>query len=114
VDAASSRTLAAAVSRDPLLAPLFEQRAHWLLRAPGDEDIDAARAWNREFPRAQAVMIYDRGEWSAIADWRPSRIHILRDGVTIETFDARDAGSTASRDAMDQLLRRHGFVPERE
>ena len=113
VDSAPSRELATAVSADPVLAPLFERRASWLTRAPGVEDIEAVRDWNRGFPRAQAVMVYDRSEWPVIPDWRPARIHIVRGGATIETFDGWD-GSSASRDALNQLLRRHGFLPGRE
>jgi hypothetical protein len=104
-----AKDAAAAIGADPLLAPVFAQRARWLTLAPGIEAIAAARDWNRDLPHAPIAMIYARSEWRALPDWRMPQFHVVRDGRELDSLSGWDGA--ASRDALVALLRRHGFLP---
>jgi len=98
------------ISADPVLGPVFARHAHWLVPAPGDEDIDAARDWNRRFPDAQAEMIHDRSEWSIFPAWSMPEFHIVRDGKVVETVKGWPRSPASNRQPLIDALRRAGLL----
>jgi hypothetical protein len=103
-----AKDAAAGISADALLAPVFERHARWLTLAPGLEEVAAVRDWNRQFPRAQVAMIYDRAEWRMIPDWRTPHFHLMRDRHEMESLAGWDGAG--SRAALIALLERHGLL----
>jgi hypothetical protein len=106
-----SKNAARDISRDELLGPVFAQHAQWLVLAPGQESIDAARDWNRELPHTPVAMIYDREEWSALPHWRMPTFFIMRDGKVIDSTIGWATGVAEYRDQLIATLRRSGLLP---
>jgi len=98
------------ISTDPVLGPVFARHAHWLVLAPGNEDIDAARKWNRRFPDAQVEMVHDRSEWSIFPAWSMPEFHIVRDGKVVETVKGLPRSPTSNRQPLIDALRRAGLL----
>jgi DNA-binding transcriptional ArsR family regulator len=95
---------------DPLFGPVFARHARWLTLAPGIEQIDDVRAWNRALPHSPMLMIYDRSEWNLLPSWREPEFHIVRDGRVLESSNGWVRGSRQHRDNLASLLRRHGLM----
>ena len=105
-----SKDAAADISADPMLGPVFEKHARWLVLAPGSESIDAALDWNHALPRAPVSMIYDRAEWSVLPAWSMPEFYVVRDGKVLESIKGWD-GSSSTRTDLIAVLRRHGLLP---
>lgn len=100
------------ISADAELGPVFARHAVWLSQAPGVESFEAAREWNREFPQAPILMIYDRAEWRLLPAWRMPGFHVVRDGAVVESVSGWARGSAEHRQALRQLLARNGLLPD--
>lgn len=103
-----SRDAATAIDADPLLGPVFEKHGRWITRAPGLEDVAAARDWNRDFPRLPVTMIYDRAEWRLLPAFRTTRFHVVRDGQEVESLDGWDG--VRSRAELIAVLEKQGLL----
>ena len=100
------------IAADPVLGPAFARHAHWLVLAPGDEDIDAVREWNRRFPGTRADMIHDRAEWSIFPTWPMPEFHVVRGGKVIETVKGWPRSPASNRQPLIDALRRAGLLDE--
>jgi hypothetical protein len=106
----SSEEAAVDISTDPVLGPVFEQHALWLVLAPGNESIVAATEWNRRLPRAPVAMIYDRAEWSVLPDWKMPEFYFVRDGRVVDSVAGWWRESPDSRNNLLVALRRNGLM----
>lgn len=98
------------ISADPVLGPVFARNAHWLMLPPGWEEQGAVRDWNRRFPSAQAIQIYDRAEWTLLPPgWSMPTFLIVRDGKVLEitTGSTRDS---ENKSALVDALKRSGLL----
>src|SRR5690606_18109822 len=100
------------ISADPALEAAFADHAYWLVLPPGVEDIDAVRDWNRRFPRAPALMIYDREGWPMLADWPMPEFHVVREGRIVESVTGWPRGDAHQREARIGMLRRAGLLDQ--
>jgi hypothetical protein len=100
------------ISADPVLGPAFAKHASWLVLPPGVEDIDAVRDWNRRFPQAPALMIYDREGWPMLADWPMPEFHVVREGRIVESVTGWPRGDAHQREALIGMLRRAGLLDQ--
>lgn len=105
-----SKDAAEDISADPVLGPVFARHAHWLVQAPGIEDVADVRDWNREFPHAQAEMLYGRGEWALLPQWNMPTFYIVRDGKVIDQVDGWPRDPTSNRQPLIDALRRAGLL----
>jgi len=105
-----SEDAAADIAKDPVLGPIFAHHAHWLLLPPGMEDQEAVRDWNRRFPTAQAVQLYDRGEWTFSKAWEMPTFLVIRHGEIVEQVSGWAGADTESRTDLLAALRRTGIV----
>lgn len=97
-------------STDPVLGPVFARHAHWLVQAPGIEQVRDVRDWNRKRPRAQAKMLYDRGEWALLPRWDMPTFYIVRGGKVIDQVDGWPRDPTSNRQPLINMLRRAGLL----
>jgi hypothetical protein len=100
------------IKADAELAPVFARHAMWLSEAPGVESFEAARDWNREFPEAPILMIYDRAEWRLLPRWRMPEFYVVRDGAVVDSVSGWRRGEPAHREALVSLLQRNGLLPD--
>lgn len=104
-----SEDAAREITTDPELGPLFRRNARWLALPPGRESFDAVRTWNRKFPDAPMLMLYDRAEWPMFEHWRMPTFYIFKDGQIIESVAGwRDE---ESKRALRAALQRAGLLP---
>lgn len=97
---------------DPVLGPVFTAHAHWLVLPPGQEDMDAVRAWNKRFPAAQAMPIHDRKEWTLLpSNWPMPTFLIVRNGEVIERITGWPRNPRANRQPLIEALIRAGLIP---
>lgn len=108
-----SQDAAEDIGADPVLGPAFAAHAHWLMLQPGKEDPSAIRDWNRRFPQAQALQVYDRDEWTQLPPrWNMPEFFIVRDGKVIDSMKSwpRDADAAAHRQKLIEMLQRAGLL----
>lgn len=98
------------ISADPVLGPVFARHAHWLVQAPGIEDVADVRDWNRKLPHAQAEMLYDRGEWTALPRWEQPTFYIVRGGKVIDQLKSWPRDPASNRQPLIDALRRAGLL----
>lgn len=110
-----SEDAAADISKDPVLGPIFARHARWLLLPPGMEDQQAVRDWNRNFPAAQAVQLYDRSEWTFLPKgWDMPAFFVIRNGEIVEQVSGWAGADTESRTDLLAALRRAGIADQDE
>lgn len=105
-----SKDAAEDISADPALGPVFVQHAHWLVLAPGFEDVKDVRDWNRKLPHAQAEMLYDRSEWADLPKWEQPTFYIVRSGKVIDSVTGWLRDPQANRQPLIDALRRAGLL----
>ncbi|MDQ3038318.1 MAG: hypothetical protein M3Q51_03510 [Pseudomonadota bacterium] len=99
------------ITRDPVLGPAFAAHASWLLLPPGQEDQNAVREWNRRFPSAQAMQIYDRGDWTMLPPgWSMPTFFIVRDGKVLERIKGWPRQSAANRQLLIDAIERANLL----
>lgn len=107
-----SEDAATDIAADPALAPLFARHAQWLFLPPGQEDLEAAREWNRRFPQATVGLLHAWSEWTLLPEpWTMPTFLFVRDGKVVERIRGwpRDAGAT--RQQLLQVARRLSLIP---
>lgn len=105
-----SRNAAEDIATDPVLGPVFEQEAIWLMLPPGFETIDGAMEWNRRNPDAPARLMYSRDEWPILTDWQTPVFHVLRDGRVLDTVVGWPRGEGKTREALIEMLARNDLI----
>jgi hypothetical protein len=100
------------ISMDPLLGPVFRRHASWLSEAPGREDLESLRDWNRRFPGAQMMPIHARDEWAMFPEWRMPVFHIVKDGKVVESVVGWSRKEPTTRDRLVAALKRTGLLDE--
>ncbi len=98
------------ISSDPVLGPIFAAHAHWLVQAPGIEDIEAVHEWNRRFPDARVNMIHDPGEWRIFPTWSMPAFYIVRNGKVMESVVGWPRSPATNRQPLIDALRRAGLL----
>lgn len=110
-----SEDAAEAISKDPVLGPIFAKHAHWLLLPPGWEDQEAVREWNHRFPDARATQIYDREEWTFLPDgWSMPTFFFMRNGKVLEQISGWGSDPTSNRKSLLKAMARSGLIPKTE
>lgn len=105
-----SKDAAEDISADPVLGPAFAKHAHWLVQAPGYEQVTDVRDWNRQLPHAQVEMLYDRSEWAVLPSWDMPDFYIVRDGKVIDRVNGWPRDPASSRQPLIDALRRAGLL----
>jgi hypothetical protein len=99
------------VAKDPELAPVFADHAHWLGRPPGTEDIGAWSEWNARRPHTPMQLITNRAQWKLFNDWNMPTFAVVRDGKVIEQTTGSWRNYPENRAVLVDMLRRHGLLP---
>lgn len=75
------------IAKDTRLATLFAGRTLWLMPQDRHLDVDAVRAWNREFPGYQMQWAYRTADWPTVKRWATPSFYFYRDGKLVETVN---------------------------
>lgn len=100
---------ARAIPQDPVLGPVFQRHARWLSPAPGRENIDEVRDWNRQHPNARMDMVHDRAEWPMFERWIMPTFYIFKDGKIVDSVSGWPPQPT--REHLIAALARAGLLP---
>ncbi|MXV10662.1 hypothetical protein DYQ93_06355 [Xanthomonas sp. LMG 8992] len=102
---------ARAIATDPELGPVFLRHALWLALPPGNEDMDALRAWNRAQPETPLHLLYDVNEWPLLPrEWRMPTFFVVRDGKVVAQLQGWPADAGAQRRALKAMLQDAGLL----
>lgn len=102
---------ARAIATDPELGPVFRRHALWLALPPGNEDLDALRAWNRAQPETPLHPLYDVKEWPLLPrEWRMPTFFVVRDGKVVAQLQGWPADTGAQRRALQAMLQDAGLL----
>lgn len=98
-----SKDAARAIEMDARLRPIFTSHAIWL--APQNESLNAAREWNRQFPRQPIHVAWKDSEWSMLDSWAMPTFYIFRHGQLVMKFSG-----WSGMKALRQSLREAGVL----
>lgn len=69
-----------AIAADPVLAPVFIERARWVAPAYDKLRVNMIREWNESRPGQHVDIAYDRAGWGFITRWETPTFYFLSNG----------------------------------